>query len=130
MRTTPFVIGCLFVVLSSSASAQTTSPKPFEPVSGQAGKDVVWVPSPPEMVNKMMQMAKVGPSDVVIDLGSGDGRNVIAAAKLGAGSGARLDGVATASVSPTPAAAAGAATRKAVDRAESAAFWGYGDLRA
>ena len=84
MRTTPFVIGCLFVVLSSSASAQTTSPKPFEPVSGQAGKDVVWVPSPPEMVNKMMQMAKVGPSDVVIDLGSGDGRNVIAAAKLGA----------------------------------------------
>jgi SAM-dependent methyltransferase len=58
--------------------------KPFEPVSGQAGKDVVWVPSPPDMVNKMMELAKVTPADFVIDLGSGDGRNVIAAAKLGA----------------------------------------------
>jgi SAM-dependent methyltransferase len=86
MRTTPFVI-CylLFVISSFPAFAQPPAgQKPFEPVSGQAGKDVVWVPSPPDMVNKMMQMAKVGPSDVVIDLGSGDGRNVIAAAKLGA----------------------------------------------
>ena len=58
--------------------------RPFEPVSGQAGKDVVWVPSPPDMVNKMMEMAKVTPNDFVIDLGSGDGRNIIAAAKLGA----------------------------------------------
>src|SRR5688500_6017374 len=58
--------------------------EPFVPRSGQPGKDVVWVPSPPEMVNKMMEIAKVGPSDYVIDLGSGDGRNVIAAAKLGA----------------------------------------------
>ena len=58
--------------------------EPFVPRSGQAGKDVVWVPSPPEMVNKMMEIAKVTPADYVIDLGSGDGRNVIAAAKLGA----------------------------------------------
>jgi hypothetical protein len=59
-------------------------PEPFVPRSGQPGKDVVWVPSPPEMVNKMLEIAKVTPADYVIDLGSGDGRNIIAAAKLGA----------------------------------------------
>jgi SAM-dependent methyltransferase len=58
--------------------------KPYEPTVGQAGKDVVWVPTPPELVEKMMDMAKVGPSDIVMDLGSGDGRNIIAAAKRGA----------------------------------------------
>jgi hypothetical protein len=73
-----------FEHVSFERLAQDRQAKPFEPVSGQAGKDVVWVPSPPEMVNKMMEMAKVGPNDVVIDLGSGDGRNIIAAAKLGA----------------------------------------------
>src|SRR6476469_8642770 len=78
----PLVICSLLFVVSSSASAQPA--KPFEPVSGQAGKDVVWVPSPPDMVNLMMRIAKVTPKDFVIDLGSGDGRNVIAAAKLGA----------------------------------------------
>jgi hypothetical protein len=56
-------------VLATTAAAQQT--KPFEPVVGQEGKDVVWVPTPPELVEK-------------IDLGSGDGRNVIAAAKRGA----------------------------------------------
>ena len=63
---------------------QQPPPKPFEPVSGMAGKDVVWVPTPPEVVEKMLDMAKVTPKDFVVDLGSGDGRNVIAAAKRGA----------------------------------------------
>jgi hypothetical protein len=58
--------------------------KVFVPVSGQPGKDVVWVPSPPETVEKMMEVGQVTPQDFVIDLGSGDGRNVIAAAKRGA----------------------------------------------
>ena len=75
----------LLTIAAVPASAQTqTQEKPFVPVSGQAGKDVVWVPSPPDMVNKMLEIAKVTPADYVIDLGSGDGRNVIAAAKLGA----------------------------------------------
>jgi hypothetical protein len=81
MRT--FFILYLSFFISASAGAQQPA-KPFQPVSGQAGKDVVWVPSPPEMVNKMMEMAKVSPNDFVIDLGSGDGRNIIAAAKIGA----------------------------------------------
>ena len=78
---TTFVICCSLFVISAGAQQPA---KPFEPVSGQAGKDVVWVPSPPDMVDKLMAMAKVTPADLVIDLGSGDGRNVIAAAKLGA----------------------------------------------
>lgn len=76
--------GELQIVASAQEKPAATQDKPFVPVSGQAGKDVVWVPSPPDMVNKMMEMARVTPNDFVMDLGSGDGRNVIAAAKLGA----------------------------------------------
>ena len=56
----------------------------YTPEVGQSGKDVVWVPSPQELVDKMLDMAKVTPKDYVIDLGSGDGRTVITAAKRGA----------------------------------------------
>ncbi|MGE3513239.1 MAG: class I SAM-dependent methyltransferase, partial [Vicinamibacterales bacterium] len=56
----------------------------FEPTVGQAGKDVVWVPSPQLLVDKMLDMAKLTPQDIVMDLGSGDGRTVITAAKRGA----------------------------------------------
>ena len=69
------------IAAARDASAQTT---PFEPTPGQAGKDVVWVPTPQELVEKMLDMAQVTPQDIVMDLGSGDGRNVIAAAKRGA----------------------------------------------
>ena len=72
-------------VIALPAYAQEQKPsEPFVPRSGQPGKDVVWVPSPPEMVSKMLEVAKVTDKDFVMDLGSGDGRNVIAAAKLGA----------------------------------------------
>lgn len=77
------VVVAVVLTLGSAAHAQEPQ-KPFEPKSGQAGKDVVWVPSPPAMVNKMLEMARVTPDDFVMDLGSGDGRNIIAAAKLGA----------------------------------------------
>ena len=74
------------LTLSFSLVTQQAKPpaKPFEPYSGQPGKDVVWVPTPPELVEKMLDMAKVTPQDVVMDLGSGDGRNIIGAAKRGA----------------------------------------------
>jgi SAM-dependent methyltransferase len=58
--------------------------KQFEPTVGQAGKDVVWVPTPQALVDKMLDMARVTPQDFVMDLGSGDGRTVITAAKRGA----------------------------------------------
>ena len=72
-------VSVAFVGLSMCARAQT-----FEPTVGQAGKDVVWVPTSPELVEKMLDLAKVTPDDLVMDLGSGDGRNIIAAARRGA----------------------------------------------
>jgi Methyltransferase domain len=56
----------------------------FEPQVGQAGKDVIWVPTPDEVVDRMLTMAQLGPNDFHMDLGSGDGKIVIAAAKRGA----------------------------------------------
>lgn len=73
------------VVLGVALSAQTaTQQKPYHPSVGQAGKDVVWVPTADTLVDKMLDMAKLTPQDYLIDLGSGDGRTVIAAAKRGA----------------------------------------------
>lgn len=77
----PIVLAVLFI--GSPAVAQT-EPQKFEPKVGQAGKDVVWVPTPDVLVEKMLDMAEVAPTDFVMDLGSGDGRNIVAAAKRGA----------------------------------------------
>ena len=65
-----------------SASAQD-APTVYQPTVGQRGKDVVWVPSPQALVDRMLDMAKASPADFLMDLGSGDGRTVITAAKRG-----------------------------------------------
>ena len=78
------LVAVLAVVLCAATIAAAQSQEPFVPQVGQAGKDVVWVPTPPELVERMLDMAAVTPRDFVIDLGSGDGRNVIAAARRGA----------------------------------------------
>jgi hypothetical protein len=70
---------CLAIVLVATAALA----EKFEPRVGQAGKDVVWVPTPQALVDRMLDMAKVTPSDFLMDLGSGDGRTVITAAKRG-----------------------------------------------
>ena len=72
----------LAILLAGFAQAQPAKQE-FQPEVGQAGKDVVWVPTPQALVDKMLDMAKVTPKDYVIDLGSGDGRTVITAAKRG-----------------------------------------------
>ena len=73
-----------FSLVTAAATAQTAAPpKPFEPQVGQAGKDVVWVPTPQVLVDRMLDMAKVTPKDYLMDLGSGDGITVITAAKRG-----------------------------------------------
>jgi precorrin-6B methylase 2 len=83
-RVSSFLVASAFALVSVTAYAQTTGQKPYEPQVGQAGKDVVWVPTPQAVVDKMLDMAKVTKNDVVMDLGSGDGRTVITAAKRGA----------------------------------------------
>jgi Methyltransferase domain len=90
MRMMPYVGRALAALMlsltatSAFAQAVALEQKPFEPVSGQAGKDVVWVPTPQSTVDKMLELTRVTPKDVVIDLGSGNGITVITAAKLGA----------------------------------------------
>ncbi len=70
------------LVLAGAACAQAPAQKEeFVPQVGQAGKDVIWVPTPEELVERMLRMAQATPKDFVIDLGSGDGRIAIAAAK-------------------------------------------------
>jgi len=73
------------VLAPGLALAQSPAkPQPYEPVFGQPGKDAVWVPTPQALVDRMLDMAAVKPGERLIDLGSGDGRLVISAAKRGA----------------------------------------------
>ena len=74
----------LSLFVATTAFAQ---PKPehgdevYQPTVGQAGKDVIWVPTPDALVTKMLQAVKTTKDDLVFDLGSGDGKIPIAAAK-------------------------------------------------
>ncbi|MGH7875666.1 MAG: SAM-dependent methyltransferase, partial [Candidatus Binatia bacterium] len=78
------LLGLFLCTLGAGACAQAQPAKQeFQPQVGQEGKDVIWVPTPQALVEKMLDMAKVTPKDYVIDLGSGDGRTVITAAKRG-----------------------------------------------
>ena len=74
---------CLSVAAAAVLAQAQPAKQEYEPQVGQEGKDVVWVPTSQVLVDKMLDMAKVTPSDYVIDLGSGDGRTVITAAKRG-----------------------------------------------
>ena len=74
----------LALVAATATLAAQAQQGGFQPTVGQAGKDVVWVPTPEVLVEKMLDLAQVTPKDFVMDLGSGDGRTVIAAAKRGA----------------------------------------------
>jgi precorrin-6B methylase 2 len=79
------LIAASLIACGTLAFAQAQqAPKAYEPSVGQEGKDVVWVPTSQALVNKMLDMAKVTSRDFVMDLGSGDGRTVITAAKRGA----------------------------------------------
>ena len=84
MRSSLIALAVGGLLLAGTALAQPVStPAEYQPQVGQAGKDVVWVPMPDDQLNHLLDMAKVTTADVVMDLGSGDGRNIIAAAKRG-----------------------------------------------
>src|SRR5438309_3814555 len=74
----------LALFLSVTITGAYARAQQYEPEVGQEGKDVVWVPTPQVLVDKMLDMGKVTAKDYLIDLGSGDGRTVITAAKRGA----------------------------------------------
>lgn len=69
--------------LATAPGATPETSKDYVPDVGQEGKDVIWVPTPQTLVDKMLDMAKVTPKDRLMDLGSGDGRTVITAAQRG-----------------------------------------------
>ena len=77
----------LLCTLAATAAAQTPGTLPeygdefYRPRSGQSGKDVVWVPTPDELVTRMLRAANTTDRDVVYDLGAGDGKIPIAAAR-------------------------------------------------
>jgi len=79
-RYTVALFAALALALPGAATAQD---KEFVPQVGQEGKDVIWVPTPQALVERMLDMAKLTPNDIHYDLGSGDGRTVITAAKRG-----------------------------------------------
>jgi len=80
-----WIVTLLLACAGAAASTQDEpAEKSYQPVVGQAGKDVIWVPTAETLVEKMLDVARVQPHDFVIDLGSGDGRTVIAAARRGA----------------------------------------------
>ena len=80
-----FTAVLFFAILTiSSFSQNEVEKKEFVPYEGQAGKDVIWVPTPFSLIEAMLDKAQVGPGDFLVDLGSGDGRIVIEAARRGA----------------------------------------------
>ena len=74
------LVSCAGALLLAAGCAARQPP----PTLGQEGKDAPWVPTPDALIETMLDMAAVTPADLLIDLGSGDGRMVIAAARLGA----------------------------------------------
>ncbi|MFM7568854.1 MAG: SAM-dependent methyltransferase, partial [Betaproteobacteria bacterium] len=70
----------LFVAMTAPrAFAQTDDS--WRPQRGQTGKDVMWLPTPDELIHRLLEVARVGPDDLVFDLGAGDGKIAIAAAR-------------------------------------------------
>ncbi len=67
----------------STAVSTNETATAYEPTVGQTGKDVVWVPTPQSLVDRMLHMAAITPQDYLVDLGSGDGRTVVTAAQRG-----------------------------------------------
>jgi hypothetical protein len=80
-RVFAILLATVALALPGAATAQSTE---FTPQVGQEGKDVIWVPTPQALVEMMLDMAKLTAQDIHYDLGSGDGRTVITAAKRGA----------------------------------------------
>lgn len=82
----PLIAAACCSLILSAAWAQAAPPNasPYEPTVGQQGKDVIWVPTPQALVDRMLELAELTPDDYLVDLGSGDGRTVITAARRGA----------------------------------------------
>jgi SAM-dependent methyltransferase len=112
------VAACLVICLAQQAALAQSVTKPAKPLVGQEGKDAIWVPTPGALIELMLDLAKVTAQDTVVDLGSGDGRAVIAAAKRGAiARGIEYDANLVA-ISKASAAKAGVSGKASFERAD------------
>jgi len=75
------ILSALFTLNTFAQGILEGGDDKYQPRVGQDGKDVVWVPTTNELLAIMLRTAKVNSTDLVYDLGSGDGRIAIAAAK-------------------------------------------------
>jgi len=105
------------VVLGSAACAQVAK-EDYTPSVGQSGKDVIWVPTPQTLVDRMLDMAKLTPNDRLVDLGAGDGRTVITAAQRGASARGIEFNPNMVAYARRQAAAAGVASRATFEQAD------------
>jgi SAM-dependent methyltransferase len=78
------LLGVTLALVSAGTAHESDPPTAYTPEPYMPGRDVMWVPTPQVLIDKMLDMARLTPQDVVVDLGSGDGRTVIAAARRGA----------------------------------------------
>ena len=79
--TRPFALLILIVLILGMQACSSLPSETYVPKRGQMGKDVMWLPTSDDLVHQLLEVAKVGPSDEVVDLGAGDGKIPIAAAK-------------------------------------------------
>jgi predicted O-methyltransferase YrrM len=83
LRTLVLSVGLVAALIAPAAAQQAPAPL--------RSPDVIFVPTPQEVVEAMLKLAKVGANDVVYDLGSGDGRIPITAAKMFGARGVGID---------------------------------------
>jgi SAM-dependent methyltransferase len=76
-----WAISLLLSCGAAYAQSHAECERDYKPQTGQAGKDVIWVPTNDALVERMLRMANTTKSDLVYDLGAGDGKIAIAAAK-------------------------------------------------
>ena len=85
LRTSVLLFALIAAAAAAPSAAQQAAPAPLR------SPDVIFVPTPQEVVDAMLKMAKVGPNDVIYDLGSGDGRIPITAARTYKARGVGID---------------------------------------
>jgi hypothetical protein len=81
MKLSRILLSALLISGMNLAYSTTPAAPTYTPVQGQAGKDVIWIPTPEGLIDKMLTAANVTHQDKVFDLGAGDGIIAITAAR-------------------------------------------------
>lgn len=80
-RSSLVTIPALMLTLLLTGCSVTPVAPEYTPTMAQEGKDVIWLPTPTDLAERMLKIANVTQDDLVYDLGAGDGKIAILAAK-------------------------------------------------